>query len=107
MELFDGFIAAIASEFKMKFNKTSEGAYTTTIEFENNRSQEILITLNKDESGDRIINYYSVIGTIKNESFELYKFSLKLNSTFDYGALALLNDTLILRNSLLLKDCDP
>jgi hypothetical protein len=26
MELFDGFIAAIASEFKMKFNKTSEGA---------------------------------------------------------------------------------
>ena len=107
MELFDGFIAAIASEFKMKFNKTSEGAYTTTIEFENNRSQEILITLNKDESGDGIINYYSVIGTIKNESFELYKFSLKLNSTFDYGALALLNDTLILRNSLLLKDCDP
>ena len=78
MELFDGFIAAIASEFKMKFNKTSEGAYTTTIEFENNRSQEILITLNKDESGDRIINYYSVIGTIKNESFELYNFSLKI-----------------------------
>lgn len=107
MEVFDGFIAAIASEFKMKFHKDSEGAYTTTVEFENDRTQDILITLTKDESGDRIINYYSIIGKLKNDSFELYKYALRVNSTLHYGALALLNETLILRNSILLKDCDP
>lgn len=107
MELIDGFIAAIASEFKIKFHKDSSGVYTTTIEFDNNRSQDILITFTNDESGDRIINYYSIVGVIKHDSFELYKLALKLNSTLDYGALALLDDSLILRNTLLLKDCEP
>jgi len=107
MEVFDGFISAIASEFKIRFHKDSDGCYTTNIEFENNRSQDVLITLTKDESGDRIINYYSVIGKLKKDLCELYKYSLQLNSTFNYGAIALLNDTIILRNSLLLEDCDP
>lgn len=107
MDVFDGFIAAIAKEFKIKFHRDADDAYSTKIEFENDRSQEVLVTLNKDESGDRIINYYSIIGRLKMDSFELYKYSLQLNSTLDYGALALLDDTLILRNSILLHHCEP
>ena len=107
MEAFDGFIAAIASEFKFKFNKDSEGVYTTDIEFENGRTQKILITLSKDESGDRIIHYYSVIAKLKRDSMELYKYSLELNSTLDYGAIVLMDGTLVLRNSILLHHCEP
>jgi len=107
MEIFDGFISAIASEFKIQFHKDAESGYSTNLEFENNRSQEVLITLAKDESGDRIINYYSIIGILKNDLCELYKYSLKLNTAFDYGAIALMDNTLILRNSILLEDCDP
>ena len=107
MEVFDGFISAIASEFKIRFHKDAQGSYTTHIEFDNNRSQEVLITLAKDESGDRIINYYSIIGKLKKDLCELYKYCLQMNTTLDYGSIALLNDTMILRNSLLLKDCDP
>jgi len=107
MEIFDGFISAIASEFKIKFHKDAEGGYSTTILFENDRSQDVLITLSKDEAGDKIINYYSIIGVIKNDLAELYKYSLQLNTTFDYGAIALLGNTLIVRNSIMLEDCDP
>jgi hypothetical protein len=107
MEVFDGFISAIASEFKIRFHKDAQGSYTTHIEFDNDRSQEVLITLTKDESGDRMINYYSIIGKLKKDLCELYKYCLQLNATLDYGSIALLNDTMILRNSILLKDCDP
>ena len=107
MEVFDGFIAAIASEFKIKFHKDADNVYTTTIDFENGRNQEVLITLSKDESGDRIINYYSIVAKLKRDLGELYKYSLQMNSTFHYGAIALLDNTLILRNSILLRDCDP
>jgi len=107
MEIFDGFISAVASDFKIKFFKDSEGSYSTTIEFENDRSQDILVNLALDESGDRIITYYSIIGTLKKDLCELYKYSLQLNTTLDYGYIALLNNTLILRNSILLQDCDP
>jgi hypothetical protein len=107
MEVFDGFISAIASEFKIRFHKDAEGTYTTNIEFENNRSQEVLITLAKDESGDRIINYFSVVGKLKKDLCELYKYCLQLNTTLDYAALGLMDDTLVLRNSIMLKDCDP
>jgi hypothetical protein len=107
MEVFDGFIAAIASEFKIKFHKDSDGVYTTNIEFENDRKQEVLITLAKDEAGDRIINYYSAIAKLKSDFYELYKYSLQLNTSLNYGALGLLNDTLILRDTILLQDCDP
>jgi len=107
MEVFDGFISAVASEFKIKFHKDSDHSYTTTIEFEGGRKQDVLITLNKDESGDRLINYYSIIGKLKKDLCELYKYSLQLNSTLDYGAISLMNDTMILRNAILLQDCDP
>ncbi len=107
MEVFDGFISAIASEFKIQFHKDEEGSYSTNIEFDNNRSQEVLITLSYDESGDRIINYYSIIGKMKRDYCELYKYALQLNSTMSYGAVALLNERLVLRNAILLEDCDP
>ncbi|MBN1498775.1 MAG: hypothetical protein JW982_01345 [Spirochaetes bacterium] len=107
MHVFDGFIAAVASEFRLKFNKTEEGAYTTKLEFENNRSQEVLITLTKDEAEDRIIRYYSIVAKLKADFGELYKFALQTNTTLDYGALALLNDTLILVNSIPLESCEP
>jgi hypothetical protein len=107
MEIFDGFISAVASEFKIRFNKDDKGNYTTNIQFDNNRSQEILVTLSRDESGDRIINYYSVIGRLKRDLCELYKYSLQQNTTLDYGSIALLNDTLVLRSTVLLLDCDP
>ncbi len=107
MEAFDGFIAAIGSEFKLKFHKDSDGAYITNIEFENGRKQEILITLSVDESGDRIIHYYSVIAKLKIDSMELFKYALELNSSLDYGAIVIMNGALILRDSMLLHHCEP
>jgi hypothetical protein len=107
MEVFDGFIAAIASEFKFKFHKDSDGVYTTQIIFENNRSQQVLVTLAKDEVGDRIINYYSLIGKLKGDFCELFKYALQINSSLHFGHLALVNETLVLRDSILLQDCDP
>ena len=107
MEAFDGFIAAIGSEFNLQFIKDSEGAYTTNIEFENGRKQEILITLSNDESGDRIIHYYSVIAKLKQDSNDLFKYALELNSALDYGAIVLMNEALVLRESILLHHCEP
>ncbi|HON77570.1 MAG TPA: hypothetical protein PK544_03700 [Spirochaetota bacterium] len=107
MEVFDGFIAAIAAEFKINFHKDDEGVYTTNLEFDNGRSQQVLITLTKDETGDRVINYYTIVAKLKDDYFDLYKYALQLNTTLIYGALSLLNSTLIIRDTLLLRDCDP
>jgi hypothetical protein len=107
MEIFDGFISAIASELKIPFHKDEEGHYTATIEFDNGRSQDMLVTLRLDESGDRVINYHSEIMEIKNDMPDLYKYCLKLNNTFDYGSLALRENTLVMYNSILLEECDP
>ena len=107
MHIFDGFIAAIASEFKIKFHKTGDGIYTTRIEFEGGRAQEVMVTLTHDESGDRLINYYAVIAKIKKDFSELYKLALQLNVSIDYGALGLMDDTLVLKNTLLLEECEP
>jgi hypothetical protein len=107
MEMFEGFMAAIASEFQMKFNKIKDGLYTIKLEFDNGRSQEVVITLAKDESGDRFINYYSIIAKVKSDYAELFKYALQMNAAIDYGAIALMDDALILRNTLLFEDCEP
>ncbi len=107
MEIFDGFISAVAKEFRINFHKDADNSYITTLEFEGDRKQDVLITLTKDESGDRLINYYSIIVKLKKDVCELYKFALQENTALNYGAIALLNDTLVLRNSILLQDCDP
>jgi hypothetical protein len=107
MQVFDGFIAAIASEFKMKFHKVEDGIYRTVLEFEDNRKQEVVISLDHDESGDRVISCVSTIAKVKADHSELFKYALKLNATIDYCAIALKNETLVLKNTLLLEDCDP
>jgi len=108
MEIFDGFISAIASEFKIPFRKDNNGNYSTTLEFENGRSQDILVYLKKDESGDRVIHYHAVvISPFKHSSKNIYKTVLEQNLTFDYGALALDKEALVMRNTVLLEDCDP
>lgn len=107
MEIFDGFISAIASELKMPFHKSKNGNYTINLEFDNGRSQEVLVYLKKDESGDRVIHYHSKIVSLKEDTWDLYKSSLQQNLTFDYGALALDGDSLVMHNSVLLEDCEP
>ena len=107
MQVFDGFMAAIASEFKLKFHKVEDGVYRTVLEFEDNRKQEVLISLDHDESGDRVIMCRSTIAKVKADHPELFKYALKLNATIDYSAIALINETLVLKNTLLLEDCDP
>ena len=107
MEIFDGFISAIAAEFKIPFHKGKNGVYTATIDFDNGRSQDIVVSLKKDESGDRVINYRSNVAKIKKDSIELYKYCLQQNTSFDYCALAIDGDMLVVVNSILLEDCDP
>ncbi len=107
MEIFDGFISAIASELKMPFHKAKNGNYRVNLEFDNGRSQEVIVSLKMDESGDRVIHYHSKIVSLKSDTWDLYKSSLQQNLTFDYGALALDGDTLVMRNSMLLEDCEP
>jgi hypothetical protein len=107
MQVFDGFIAAVASEFNIKFNKKSEGIYTTRIEFDNNRSQDVLVTLGNDESGDRIISYFSIIAKLKQKSNDFFEYALKMNATLDYGAIALMENALVLRSNMLLRNCEP
>ena len=108
MEIFDGFISAIASEFKIPFRKDNQGNYTTTLEFEDGRSQDVLICLREDESGDRVIHYHAVvISPFKHSSKNIYKTMLEQNLTLDYGSLALDKDALVMHNTVLLEDCDP
>lgn len=107
MEIFDGFISAVAAEFKIPFHKGKNGTYTATLEFDNGRSQDILISLKKDEAGDRVINYRSIVATLKQDTWEFYKYCLKQNLSLDYGALALDGETLVVNNSMLLEGCEP
>jgi hypothetical protein len=107
MEIFDGFISAVASEFKIPFHKAKGGHYTATLEFDNGRSQDIEISLRSDESGDRVINYHSVVTKIEKDNWELYKNCLRMNMEFDYGSLALRGNELIMYNSILLNGCEP
>lgn len=107
MILFDGYIAAIASEFNIKFNKESEGHYSTRIEFENNRHQDVSVYLVKDESGDRMIHFHSMIMRVEKDTIKLFKKSLQLNAVLDYGAIVLKDHTLMLQNSILLHHCEP
>ena len=51
MEVFEVYQAVVSNS---RSSSTRTGVYTTNIEFENNRSQEVLITLAKDEAGDRL-----------------------------------------------------
>lgn len=107
MEIFDGFISAVASELKIPFHKGKGGHYTTTLEFDNGRSQDMEISLRNDESGDRVINFHSVVAKLDKDNWELYKNCLRMNMEFDYGSLALRGNELVMYNSILLSGCEP
>ncbi len=107
MEIFDGFISAVASEFKIPFHKGKGGNYTATLEFDNGRSQDMEISLRSDESGDRVINFHSVVAKVDKDNLELFKNCLKMNMEFDYGSLALRGKDLVMYNSILLSGCEP
>lgn len=98
LKIFDGFIAAISSETKIPFHKDENNNYTATLEFENNRTQKVFITFDKDEAGDGIIRYYSVICHLKEEqhSVDLFRDALRYSSSLDYGAVALMQNVLVL-----------
>jgi hypothetical protein len=107
MEIFDGFISAVASELKIPFHKSKSGYYTATIEFDNGRSQDMEISLRNDESGDRVINFLSVVVSLERENMEFYRNCLRMNMEFDYGTLALRGNELVMYNSILLTGCEP
>ena len=78
-----------------------------TLEFDNGRTQNVLVALKQDESGDRVIQYLSTIASLKKDTWDLYKSSLQQNLTFDYGALALDKDNLVMHYTVLLENCEP
>ena len=108
LEIFDGFIGAVSTELQIPFHKERDGEYSTIIEFEGGRRQKVLISFDKDESGDPMINYYSVICKLEVEAPELFKQSLMMNTSLTYGAIALLEDnSLIMHQATFIKDMDP
>ena len=106
MQAFDGFIAAIASELKIPFRKKAEGQYTANVEFDNNRHQDVLVAIDNDEAGDKILRYYALIGKVNTEDKNIYKKALLVNAKLDYGSIALIENSLVLCNSMVLKDCE-
>lgn len=98
LKIFDGFVAAISSETKIPFFKDDNNNYTATLEFDNDRKQKVFITFDKDEAGDGIIRYYSVICHLNEQqhSLELFRDALRYSSSLDYGAVALMENVLVL-----------
>lgn len=108
LEIFDGFINAVASEFHIPFKKESDGEYSALVEFEGGRHQKVLISFDKDDQGDPMINYYSVICKLEDTAPDLLREALLLNTTLTYGAIALMeDDSLIMHHASFLKDLDP
>lgn len=105
-KIFDGFIAAVSTETKIPFLKDENGNYTANIEFSNDRRQKVFVTLDKDESGDGIVRYYSVICHLpeKQHSLELFRDALQAGVYFDYGAIGLMDSTLIVFQTVLLNN---
>jgi hypothetical protein len=108
LEIFDGFINAVSTEFHIPFKKEADGEYSAMVEFEGGRHQKVLVTFDKDDAGDAMINYYSVICQLDDPSQELYREALLLNTTLTYGAIAMMEDnSLIMHQATFLKDLDP
>jgi len=108
LEIFDGFINAVASEFHIPFKKEADGEYSALVEFEGGRHQKVLISFDKDDQGDPMINYYSIICQLTDPSPELFREALLLNTTLTYGAIAMMDDnSLIMHQATFLKDLDP
>lgn len=105
LKTFDGFIAAVSTETKIPFHGNDEGHYTAELQFEDGRHQKVFVILDKDEAGDSIVRYYSVVCHLKKnqQTFELFHDALKLSTSFDYGALGLMDNTLIVFQTVMLQ----
>lgn len=107
VDIIGEFISAIEAETHVEFKKESEDTYIARIEFEGGRFQKVMVSFSKDESGDPTVEYYSRVTEITEENTELYKTALKINLQLIYGALAVLDNHLIIVQTLFLKDLDP
>lgn len=105
LKTFDGFIAAVSTETKIPFHGDEEGKYTAELQFDNGRGQKVFVVLDTDEAGDGIVRYYSVICQLSEEqqTLELFRDLLKLSVSFDYGAIGLTGNTLIISQTVMLK----
>ena len=107
LEAFDGFIAAVNTETKIPFYKESDGHYIAEISFEEGRKQKVLIFVDTDDAGDSTINYYSKICKLQSSDLITFKTALELNVTLTYGAVALMDGSLVIHQTYFLKDMDP
>lgn len=107
LEPFDAFIAAVAAETHIPFKKQKDGVYLANIEFEGGRHQKVTVALKKDESGDSIIEYTSLIAEIQEKQCDLYQIALETNMNLTYGALAIDNGNLVIKQVSFFKDRDP
>ena len=107
LEVFDGFIAALNTETKIPFFKESAGRYIAEVSFEENRKQKVLLFLDTDDAGDSTINYYSKICEMPDPDIHTCRAALELNVTLTYGAVALMEGSLVIHQTYFLKDMDP
>ena len=107
LKVFDGFIAAVNTETKIPFYKESDGNYVAHVDFENGQGQDVLVFLDTDESGDNTINYYSKVCKVDQETIDLFKKALEMNVSLAYGALALMESSLVIHQSYFLQNLDP
>ena len=111
LKAFHEFLSAVAEETNTHFTDCGEGSYIGAVEFDSGQSQKVLIELNQDEAGDSQVSYYSLVlkeGSWSNNSAnDLFESLLSINSSLSYGALALFDGDIILRNATFIKDLDP
>lgn len=107
IDAFDSFINAVSVETHVQFEKIKSGHYEVNIEFEGGRQQRCTVRLSKDDSGDLTIEYYSVICEVLTDNVQLFKNALRLNLALTYGALSLMGNHLILKQTTWLKSNDP
>jgi len=107
LELFDGFIGAIAAETSFNIKKEGAGHYSAVIVFDNGRKQNVKMVLGEDDSGDPVLSYYSRICKVDSEELKLYRDALKMNLALSYGAIGIQDDELVFHNSYYVKSMDP
>lgn len=111
LKAFHEFLSAVGEETRTTFTDCGEGSYVGTVEFDSGQAKKVLIELDKDEAGDSQVTYYSLV--LKKGSWptanahQLYQALLEYNSMLSYGALALFEGDIILRNATFIKDLDP
>ena len=106
-EEFDEFISAVSVETHVNFEKIKDGHYQANVEFEGGRHQRCTVRLAKDDVDDPTVEYYSVICEVPQENTQLYKAALILNLSLTYGALSLMGNHLILKQTTWLQNNDP